>query len=71
MNRKLFFPSLFALSLRGAAPPQDSAVSKGLALTPTMGWNTWNKFGCNVSEELVRGVADAMVKSRMKNSEKF
>jgi len=20
-----------------------------------MGWNTWNKFGCNVSEELIRG----------------
>jgi alpha-galactosidase len=51
-----------------AALAQESAVSKGLALTPPMGWNTWNKFGCNVSDELVRGMADAMVKSGMKDA---
>jgi len=33
-----------------------------------MGWNTWNKFGCNVSEELIRGAADSMVKSGMKDA---
>ncbi len=33
-----------------------------------MGWNTWNKFACNVSDELVRGMADAMVKSGMKDA---
>lgn len=68
MNGKLFFSILFALSLSEAALAQDSAVSKGLALTPPMGWNTWNKFGCNVSDELVRGMADAMVKSGMKDA---
>ncbi|HEX6803983.1 MAG TPA: glycoside hydrolase family 27 protein [Terriglobales bacterium] len=47
---------------------QEGPVSKGLALTPPMGWNTWNKFGCNVSDELVRGMADAMVKSGMKDA---
>ena len=47
---------------------QQNSVSKGLALTPPMGWNTWNKFGCNVSDELVRGMADAMVKSGMKDA---
>src|SRR5215467_9331903 len=47
---------------------QDTSVSKGLALTPPMGWNTWNKFACNVSDELVRGMADAMVKSGMKDA---
>ena len=46
----------------------QSAVSRGLALTPPMGWNTWNKFACNVSDELVRGMADAMVKSGMKDA---
>ena len=29
-----------------------------------MGWNSWNKFACNVSEELISGTADAMVSSR-------
>jgi alpha-galactosidase len=24
-----------------------------LALTPPMGWNSWNKFGCDVSEKLI------------------
>jgi alpha-galactosidase len=33
-----------------------------------MGWNTCNKYGCNVSEELVRGAADAMAKSGMKDA---
>ena len=47
---------------------EESAVSKGLALTPPMGWNTWNKFQCNVSDELVRGMADALVKSGMKDA---
>jgi alpha-galactosidase len=36
-----------------------------LARTPPMGWNSWNKFGCNVSEQLIRDAADAMVGSGM------
>src|ERR1700724_936729 len=51
-----------------AALAQQNPVSAGLALTPPMGWNTWNKFACNVSDELVRGMADAMVKSGMKDA---
>ena len=39
---------------------------EGLALTPPMGWNSWNKFGCNVSEQLIKETADAMVNSGMK-----
>ncbi len=41
---------------------------KGLALTPPMGWNSWNHFGCNVDERLIRETADAMVKSGMKDA---
>jgi alpha-galactosidase len=55
-------------SLLTAASSAQSDVSKGLALTPPMGWNSWNKFGCDVSDELVRGMADAMVKSGMKDA---
>jgi alpha-galactosidase len=39
-----------------------------LASTPPMGWNSWNKFGCNVSEDLIRQIADAMVTSGMKDA---
>lgn len=30
-------------------------------LTPPMGWNSWNTFGKNINEELIRETADAMV----------
>jgi len=47
---------------------QNPAPSANLALTPPMGWNSWNKFGCNVSDEMIRGMADALVKSGMKDA---
>ena len=31
-----------------------------LAQTPPMGWNSWNHFGCDVTEELIRETADTM-----------
>ncbi len=40
----------------------------GLALTPPMGWNSWNRFACDVSEVLIRETADAMVSSGMKDA---
>jgi alpha-galactosidase len=40
----------------------------GLALTPPMGWNSWNTFGCNVDEALIREIADAIVASGMKEA---
>jgi alpha-galactosidase len=43
-------------------------AADGLALTPPMGWNSWNKFGCNVSEKLIKGAADALVASGMRDA---
>jgi len=40
----------------------------GLALTPPMGWNSWNKFACNVNEKIVRDTADAMASSGMRDA---
>jgi alpha-galactosidase len=39
-----------------------------LAPTPPMGWNSWNKYACNVSEQLIRQQADAMAASGMKDA---
>jgi alpha-galactosidase len=39
-----------------------------LAQTPPMGWNSWNKFGCNVSDKLIREMADAMASSGMRDA---
>jgi len=40
-----------------------------LALTPPMGWNSWNKFACDgINEQVIRETADAMVSSGMKDA---
>jgi alpha-galactosidase len=44
------------------------ASDNGLAKTPPMGWNSWNKFHCKVSDDMIRGMADAMVSSGMKDA---
>ncbi len=64
MKRLLLLLSLFgAVSLQHAA-----ALDNGLARTPPMGWNSWNKFGCDVSESLIREMADAAISSGMKDA---
>ena len=42
-------------------------VGDQIALTPPMGWNSWNCFASAVSEERVKSAADAMVKSGLIN----
>jgi alpha-galactosidase len=44
----------------------QGAPIKSLALTPPMGWNSWNKFGDKIDDATIRGQADAMVASGMK-----
>jgi len=40
----------------------------GLALTPPMGWNSWNHFGCDIDEELIRETADALVNTGLRDA---
>lgn len=37
------------------------ALNNGLGKTPQMGWNTWNKFGCSITDKLIRDSADKIV----------
>ena len=53
-----------ATQLVAAAPA--AAVANGLAKTPPMGFNDWNAFGCNVSEQLIEQTADYFVSSGLK-----
>ncbi|SFR92828.1 alpha-galactosidase [Halomicrobium zhouii] len=54
-----------ALGLGGAAGSASAAHDQGLSQTPPMGWNSWNTFGCDIDEGLIRDTADAMVTSGM------
>uniref|UniRef100_UPI0035CB3446 alpha-galactosidase n=1 Tax=uncultured Sphingomonas sp. TaxID=158754 RepID=UPI0035CB3446 len=48
-------------------PSQDPARrDNGLAQTPPMGWNSWNKFACKVDEKTIRATADALATNGMK-----
>jgi len=66
--------ALLAALLAAAAPAfahetlKLDAPKPLLAPTPPMGWNSWNKFGCDINEALVRKQADAMVASGMKDA---
>ena len=47
-------------------PSQDpTRTANGLALTPPMGWNSWNKFGCKIDDATVRAMADAIAATGM------
>ena len=35
--------------------------------TPTMGWSSWNTFAVNISEDIIKGQADAMVSQGLKD----
>ncbi|HWK11297.1 MAG TPA: NPCBM/NEW2 domain-containing protein, partial [Vicinamibacterales bacterium] len=57
------------VTVRNAAGQTSSAVitivggQHMLALTPPLGWNSWNVWGGNVTADQVRAAADAMVSS--------
>lgn len=40
----------------------------GLAKTPPMGWNSWNKFANKVTDQLIRETADAVARNGMKDA---
>jgi alpha-galactosidase len=44
----------------------DGASPAPLAATPPLGWNSYNTFGCKISESLLNATADAMVASGMR-----
>ncbi|MCU4164023.1 glycoside hydrolase family 27 protein [Carboxylicivirga caseinilyticus] len=42
--------------------------AENLALTPPMGWNSWNTFGTDINEKLVKDIADAFVETGLKDA---
>ncbi len=60
--------ALALVAVTAGAAAQVRQLENGLARTPPMGFNTWNKFACNVSEELIKGIADAMASNGMRDA---
>jgi len=59
--------SLFSFACSSKIIPSIKP-DRGLANTPPMGWNSWNKFQCDIREDIVREVADAMVTNGMRDA---
>jgi alpha-galactosidase len=51
-----------------AAVASPRKPDRGRAMTPPMGWNSWNHFHCNVTDSIVRAQADAMAASGMRDA---
>jgi len=54
-------PLLLLLIVCACSLPFSAALDNGLGLTPQMGWNSWNRFYCNISSELIRETARALI----------
>ncbi len=61
-------PALSGLGFGMLLAVAPLAAAGELALTPPMGWNSWNRFACNVSEQLIKDAADSLVASGMKDA---
>src|SRR5215813_7522855 len=57
-----------ALPARIEPPARHKVAYNGLAKTPPMGWNSWNKFAGRVDDATVRAIADAMASNGMKEA---
>ena len=49
-------------------PPVRDLPPNGLALTPPMGWNSWNHFATDIDDATIRAIADAMVATGMRDA---
>ncbi|SCG10868.1 alpha-galactosidase [Streptomyces sp. MnatMP-M27] len=58
--------TVFTTTASGHSAAQAAPGSP--ALTPPLGWNSWNSFGCGVTEAQVRQAADAAVSSGMRDA---
>lgn len=63
-----------ALAAVACTPQQEGRIGgdgpaiPGLAAVPPMGWNSWNTFGCGITEQIVRAQADALVSSGLRDA---
>lgn len=61
MNKSIILSAALALSSLAMSAQEQPTPREQLAKTPPMGWMTWNLFQGNITEQLIRETADAMV----------
>jgi alpha-galactosidase len=71
MRRILKCSSMMGLAMGMVffTPAPAHGLDNGVARTPPMGWNSWNKFACKgISEAVIRASADAIASNGMKDA---
>ncbi len=63
MKRNIFSILLLSIGIVSMAQKFDN-----LALTPQMGWNSWNTFGTDINEQMIMEIADAVVSTGLKDA---
>ena len=67
-NQMRLIPKFLFLLITVVSVNVQAQKFEGLALTPPMGWNSWNTFASNISEQMVLEMADVMVSSGMRDA---
>ena len=62
MNKWVLLSATLVFTVQGFAHPDS------LALTPPLGWNSWNVFHENINEKQIQEIADAMVESGLRDA---
>jgi len=65
MNHSGSFQIRLLLSLALLGTP---LLAQKVAMTPPMGWNSWNTFAGNINETVIKATADAMVSTGMQKA---
>src|SRR5690349_3207440 len=66
---RLAVAAVMAMAALAPNQPTAAAAPGSPALTPPLGWNSWNSFGCaGVNETVIRQATDTMVSSGMRDA---
>ncbi|MEV0717348.1 NPCBM/NEW2 domain-containing protein [Asanoa sp. NPDC050611] len=67
MRKPLFFTVAMILGVAVLVIPTPSVAATPVVpiTAPPMGWNSWNRFGCDIDESLIRQTADAIVANNL------
>jgi alpha-galactosidase len=68
MMRRVWTGFLFAFFVVVSCADARSQVAETVAMTPPMGWNSWNYFAEKVTDKDIRAAADQIVASGMRDA---
>ncbi len=66
--KKQFLLFILLFSFSGIVHTVHAQKFQNMAPVPPMGWNSWNRFGCDVNEKMLKETADMLVETGMRDA---